>query len=235
MWGRSGPIKAKRGDRAMAVAALFSFRQSPGWQLKMNHQETIHGAARIGPNAIIRMAEALQEQGGRETMEKVFRKAGLVRYVDDLPEQMVDEAEVTALHQALRAELSGEGARAASLRAGALTGDYLLANRIPRAAQLVLKLLPASVASRILLQAIGKNAWTFSGSGEFSARSGYPVSVAVAGCPICRGANARENLCDYYAATFERLYVVLVSPRAKVREVECQATGADACRFEITW
>lgn len=201
----------------------------------MNHQDATHQPGRIGPNAIIRVADALLEQVGRETMEKIFRAAGLDAYLDALPQQMVEEEEVTALHRALRAELSQEAARAASVRAGMLTGDYLLANRIPRAAQAVLKLLPPSLASRVLLKAIGSNSWTFAGSGEFSAHAAYPVTVAVAGCPICRGAAAEVSLCDYYAATFERLYSVLVSPRAKVVEIACQAKGADACRFEITW
>jgi divinyl protochlorophyllide a 8-vinyl-reductase len=201
----------------------------------VSNKETTHQPALIGPNAIIRMAEALKGQLGQGAMEGIFRDAGLGTYLRALPEQMVDECEVTALHRALRSQVSGEAARAASVEAGFLTGDYLLANRIPRPAQSVLKLLPAKLASKVLLKAISRNSWTFAGSGEFSVNDSYPVTVAVAGCPICRDSVADEPVCDYYAATFQRLYSVLVNRKAKVVETSCQAKGAVACVFEITW
>ncbi len=42
---------------------------------------------------------------------------------------------------------------------------------------------------------------------------------------------ATAPLCDYYAATFERLFRALVHPRAVVVETACEACGADACRW----
>ncbi|WP_235823343.1 4-vinyl reductase [Azohydromonas sediminis] len=41
--------------------------------------------------------------------------------------------------------------------------------------------------------------------------------------------------CDFYAATFERLFRALVHPRASVAETACEACGDDACRFEVRW
>lgn len=191
---------------------------------------------RIGPNAIIRVAEVLREQAGDASVAHIFRAAGLDSYLSVLPEEMVDEREVSALHQILRGELGITAARAVSWEAGRRTGDYLLAKRIPRGAQLFLRILPPMFASPILLAAIRHNAWTFSGSGLFNARSGNPVQIEIAGCPICRGAAPScEPLCDYYAATFERLFHVLVTPRAKVTETACQALGATACKFRVAW
>jgi divinyl protochlorophyllide a 8-vinyl-reductase len=240
MAGRSGfwgPVSSLESAATKhQLSPRFSF-SSPfaDWYQNVNNKETTHHHGRIGPNAVIRMAEALQGQVGHAVMEKIFRDAGLDKYLGALPEQMVDEREVTELHRALRGELSGEAARMASVQAGLLTGDYLLANRIPRAVQVVLKLFPPKLASHVLLKAIGRNSWTFAGSGEFSAKAAYPVTVAVAGCPICRDAVADAPLCDYYAATFQRLYSVLVARTARVVETSCQAQGAEACVFEITW
>jgi divinyl protochlorophyllide a 8-vinyl-reductase len=42
-------------------------------------------------------------------------------------------------------------------------------------------------------------------------------------------------LCDFYSAAIQRLFQVLVRASASVRETTCQASGADACTFEITW
>jgi len=188
---------------------------------------------RIGPNAIIRVGEALAARFG--SAAEVFADAGLAHYLATPPTQMVDEREVIALQQALRLRLGLTEARAVSFDAGLRTGDYLLAHRIPRPAQRVLRLLPPGPASRMLLKAVGKHAWTFSGSGEFSFTAGRPVRVSIAGCPICRGSQATEPVCDFYTATFERLFRVLVSRRTEAREVACQALGAPACVFEMSW
>jgi divinyl protochlorophyllide a 8-vinyl-reductase len=189
--------------------------------------------ARIGPNAITRVAEALI--AARGSADDVFARAGLSHYLSAPPETMVDEREVIALQQALRAELAPAAAAAIARDAGLRTGDYLLAHRVPKGAQRVLKLLPPAPAARILLGAVGKHAWTFSGSGRFTFTPGPPVRVSIAGCPICRGATADHPLCDFYAAAFERLFTTLVSRRTRVREVACQAMGAEACVFEMDW
>jgi len=53
--------------------------------------------------------------------------------------------------------------------------------------------------------------------------------------PLARGAEHAEPLCDFYAATFERLFSVLVHPRTRVAEASCEAQGAAACMFELAW
>jgi divinyl protochlorophyllide a 8-vinyl-reductase len=189
--------------------------------------------SRIGPNAITRVAEALEAiQGPTET---VFAQAGLTHFLTELPEEMVDERDVTALQRALRAELDRDTARAVGWDAGLRTGDYLLAHRIPKPAQRILKLLPSRPASQMLLKAVAKHAWTFSGSGHFSYQVGRPVQVWIADCPLCRGARAEVPVCDFYRGAFERLFTTLVNPRTQVRETQCQALGAEACLFEMRW
>ena len=192
-------------------------------------------AARIGPNAIIQMAEALAGAVGEDERRRLFAAAGLEHYLAALPEAMVDEGEVTRLHRVVREALGEVRARDASIEAGERTGDYILANRIPKPVQGVLKILPPALASRLLLRAIARHAWTFAGSGVFRAEAGHPVRVSITGCPICRGAHVESAACAYYAATFERLFQDLVSPRSRVQEIACEALGAPACSFEIRW
>jgi divinyl protochlorophyllide a 8-vinyl-reductase len=197
------------------------------------HDHSADAPARIGPNAIIRVAEALIARQGSATA--CFADAHLSHYLSAPPREMVDEREVIALQQALRERLGLDEASAVSRDAGLRTGDYLLANRIPKPAQFLLRMLPPRPASSILLGAVGKHAWTFSGSGYFSFETGRPVRVSIADCPICRGSVADRPLCDFYSATFERLFTTLVSRRTQVHEVQCQAMGADACVFELRW
>lgn len=192
-----------------------------------------HG--RIGPNAIIRVFEALNEQRGRTVAEAVFQRAGLGAYIDALPEAMVPEEQVIALQQALRDELGIAEAREISRDAGRRTGDYLLARRIPRPAQALLKILPAKLAARTLLKAISGNAWTFVGTGHFAVLSNRPPQIKITHSPLCRGTQADEPLCDFYAGTFERLFRVLVHPDTVFTETACQAMGDPSCLFEGRW
>ncbi|GEO80517.1 putative photosynthetic complex assembly protein PuhE [Pararhodospirillum oryzae] len=191
--------------------------------------------ARIGPNAVIQVVRALRELGGPGDMERVFAAADLGRYLQELPEHMIPETEVIALHRALRDQLTPELCQRVSRRAGETTAEYLLANRIPKPIAALLKRLPAGMAAKSLLTAISRHAWTFAGSGQFSWETGHPVQVRIVNSPLCRGVQADHPLCDYYAATFEGLFRVLVHRKSKVVETSCGAMGHPACVFEITW
>jgi divinyl protochlorophyllide a 8-vinyl-reductase len=193
------------------------------------------GVARIGPNAITQVAGALEHRLGSAAARDFLCSVGLGGYVDAPPSQMVEECEVIALHSAVRARLTPEAARGIARAAGLATGDYLLAQRIPRSAQWALRALPAPLASRLLLAAIRRHAWTFAGSARFTARAGRPTLFRLEGCPICRGAHSTAPLCEFYAATFTRLFSRLVHPRAEARETACIAAGASACQFEVAW
>lgn len=207
----------------------------------MVHSVVVSGAGalsrsgRIGPNAITRVAEALRERLGDAAAVSLFAHAGLAQLLAQPPEHMVDEAQVTRLHGELRHTLGVEAARGIARDAGRRTGDYLLAHRIPRAAQAVLKRLPAPLAARALLSAIRGHAWTFAGSGEFTARAGHPVVLTIRHNPLCRGATLAQPCCDFYAATFERLFRELVHRQSCVVETDCEACGDDLCRFEVRW
>jgi divinyl protochlorophyllide a 8-vinyl-reductase len=191
-------------------------------------------AGRIGPNAITRVAEVLPARVGSDRTRAVFVHAGLARYLDQPPEAMVDEAEVIALHAALRADLGDAAAREVATEAGRRTADYLLARRIPKPVQAILKLLPAPLAARVLLKAITRNAWTFVGSGQFDVLH-HPLQIVIRDNPLCRGLRTATPACEFYTAVFARLFSVLVHPRAVVVEIACEASGDPACVFEPRW
>ncbi|MCU0773745.1 MAG: bacteriochlorophyll 4-vinyl reductase [Ideonella sp.] len=201
-------------------------------------------ASRIGPNAITRVDEALREVGGAGLAQGVFERAGLAHHLRSPPSQMVDEQDVIRLHHALRALLGPGEVERVARDAGERTAAYLLAHRIPRPVQALLRHLPAPLASRVLLRAIGAHAWTFAGSGRFevrpggwraASRGGRPVLLVLHDNPTCRGIHTEGPACAYHAAVFERLFTTLVHPRARVAETACASVGADACRFEVRW
>jgi divinyl protochlorophyllide a 8-vinyl-reductase len=191
-----------------------------------------HGG-RIGPNAVIRLAEALDAVESRAVTVRLFSAAGLQAYLGAPPEAMVPEDEVTALHRQLRREMKPEHAASVSWIAGLKTAGYLLENRIPKPVQRLLKLLPKRLAAFILLKAIGSHAWTFAGSARFSWKMGRPVTLRFEDCPLCRWDHAATPCCHYYAATFEGLFRELIDADTAVAETHCIAAGAEACEFEV--
>lgn len=190
---------------------------------------------RVGPNAIVRVAEALTQMHGAAVARAVFVRAGLPGWLDHPPAAMVPEADVAALHRALLAELDEPEARGVAAAAGRRTAAYLLANRIPAAAKLLLPLLPAAASARLLLRTIGRHAWTFCGSGSFAAEQGRRVVVTIAGGPLRAAGPAAACVAAYYAATFQALFRVLVHPHTTVTALRRATEATACCAFALSW
>lgn len=173
-------------------------------------------AARIGPNAVLQIAAVLVDRHGGDAHRRVFARAGLLDWVDRPPHEMVPERDVARLHVALARELGPIAADAVAREAGERTARYILAHRIPPLAQRLLRLMPARLASPVLLAAIGRHAWTFAGSAAFCAAPGPPVALSLTGCCLCRTTLAGGRLGSFYAATFEGLFQALVTRRSRV-------------------
>ena len=186
--------------------------------------------ALIGPNAILQLLPPLERVLGPARTAQMLAEAGVSVVPDG--SHMIPEGDAARLHQALRRDMP-DLASTLSAEAGRGTADYILAHRIPKPVQTVLKFLPAPLAARALSQAIAKHAWTFAGSGAFRVLS--PWRFEIAQNPIVRGEVSATPLCHWHAAVFERLYSVLVHPSATCRETACCASSdAGVCRFDIT-
>lgn len=201
----------------------------------MSISSTETEVAVIGPNAITRMAEALGAMAGDALRCDIFAAAGLASYLAAPPTRMIPEIDVAHLHRAAIEKLGEARAAEISLEAGRLTGEYLLANRIPKMAQRVLKSLPRALAARILVKAIARHAWTFAGGGVFTYDFTPQLTLRLQGSPICRGLRTDEPACAYFAATFERVFGEMLGSSLRVTEIECEATGAPACVFAVQW
>ncbi len=188
----------------------------------------------IGPNAIIQLAHAISVSHGRTLAHQIYADANLLHYLSDEPDQLIDEQEVIRFHRAARKRLGDEFYRERARVAGRLTGDYLLANRIPRLVQWLLSGLPKWLAIKTLNKAIKNNAWTFVGSGHFSiSSSGSATLLTIENSPLARDCDRAGGACDFYTATFERLYQQLVDENLTLQEHCCIAAGAENCQFVL--
>jgi divinyl protochlorophyllide a 8-vinyl-reductase len=184
--------------------------------------------ALIGPNAILQLIPVLDQAGGLELRQEVMARAGVFELPDG--SEMIPEGPAARLHQALRAAMP-DLAPVMAAEAGRRTADYILAHRIPLAAQRALKLLPAPVAAFALSKAIDKHAWTFVGSGQFTVLSSTRFEIGHN--PVVQGEVADHPLCDWHAAVFARLYQELVHPDFFCVETACSAQNGSACIFEL--
>ena len=189
--------------------------------------------ARIGPNTIIQVVGVLHDRLSKSFAEAVLRDATPYT-LDSMPHEMVDERETQAVVRSLVRRVGATAATSVLREAGYRTADYLLANRIPRLAQWLMRVAPRRLGLDLLLRAMRANAWTFAGSGAFRVVPGRSAPELVfESCAMCRDMHEERPMCDFYAGTFERLIGVLVASEVRVHEVECMAQGAPRCRFQI--
>ena len=189
---------------------------------------TSHAHGRIGPNALTQLLPLLVKAGGEELRDELLAEAG----VFEMPDMtgLIDEEPVARLHQAMRAEIP-DLAPSLAWEAGVRTADYILAHRIPKPAQILLKALPGWAATPLLVKAIEKNAWTFAGSGRFEVAARKPPVFLIHDNPVVRGEYSDAPLCRWHCGVFEHLFRVLVDERIRVEETQCCACGDAACLF----
>jgi divinyl protochlorophyllide a 8-vinyl-reductase len=200
------------------------------WRTSEDARATGHHGALIGPNAILQLLPQIERIGGEARVVQMLAEAGVFEVPDG--SHMIPEGAAARLHQVLRRD-EPEMAAELAARAGRGTAEYILAHRIPKPVQALLHLLPAPLAARALTAAIGKHAWTFAGSGVFTART--PWLFEIAHNPIVQGEHSDVPLCHWHAAVFEHLYRTLVHPRVRCRETACCAMpGHAVCQFELT-
>jgi divinyl protochlorophyllide a 8-vinyl-reductase len=191
------------------------------------------GAGRIGPNAVWQLLPLVEQAGGAALRHRMLAEAGLWGVVPASGHVgLIDERPVARLHRAVRDSM-GDLAPAILHQAGVRTADYILAHRIPPAAQWALRHLPDRLAARMLAKAIARNAWTFAGSGRFRVASSSPVAFALEANPLVAGEVRAAPACHWHTGVFERLFRALVSDRLRATEVACCACGAPECRFEV--
>lgn len=165
---------------------------------------------------------------GPHVRTRVRERSGLPA---DFPEGLIPEAWFTAVVDALREAVPSTRSEEILARSGGYTADYVNAHRIPGPFRRLLGALPARLALPLLVWAFRRHAWTFAGGGSFRVEGPYPGTLVLEGCPTCRRP-AEGRTGRYYESAFQGL-LGLAAPGVRVREVECHAEGAPACRFQI--
>lgn len=189
----------------MSIEARIHARRKPGAQSR----------ALIGPNAVLQAVAVMEERLGHAETAAILADAQIGRLPSG--DHMIPEVEALRLHRWLALH-DPMGAFVIAEEAGARTADYIIANRIPRAACWLLRHLPANLAAPLLMAAIRKHAWTFIGAGTFTTDSAWHFAIdrSHAGDTT----QPPDSLFFWYAAVFTRLYRTLVAQDCACRVIE---------------
>jgi divinyl protochlorophyllide a 8-vinyl-reductase len=182
----------------------------------------------VAPQVALEVLAETEARLGRPALAPLLAEAGLTRppgLTAPLP-----EATAHALHRALRHRHPQDAPDILS-RAGRATGDDLIAMQLSARAQSLLSSGPWTVSAWLLGRWAKQNSWTFAGSAVFAPTGALEFEMVAN--PLIRGETASSTLCSFHQSLFERLFQRLVDPGLVCRELECQATGAPACRFAV--
>jgi len=191
--------------------------------------------AKIGPNSIIQTVQALKNIYGPPKALEILHQVGRADLPDNLPTAMVAEQDFFSLVHALTTPLNPDELVQVLTLAGQLTAAYLLKHRIPQPFQQLLKLLPRQVGLPLFMFVIGKNAWTFVGSGQFRFVNGPEPMIILANQAPETEDQTQKIACSFYRGTFEKLLQTLIEPKTLVRKAEHLTMNDVRCAYTITF
>lgn len=165
----------------------------------------------IGPNAVLQMLNALmalEKQLKEPGLTSILaHKAGVQDYLFNPPDSMAPLDDAVRLFAAVEKALPIDMVEALFQKAGRLTGDYIIANRIPGFAKALFKILPGFISARILARAIEAHAWTFVGDGDMKVWASSPICFVLSDCSL----KSPGDL--WHTAVFDCLYQRLIGDR----------------------
>lgn len=185
-------------------------------------------AARIGPNSILQTVDVVQAHHGAAAACTVLAASGYAAWCNDPPTAMVPEEAFHALAATLVAQYGDSRAAALLIQAGEQTASYLLAHRIPRPFQAVLRRLPPVPALAALLAAVRFNAWTFVGSGDYRYTVRHPAAIVL----TLRQATV-PAVVHFFGGTFALLLRELVDDQTALSSHALPYAGGLVCTYQV--
>ena len=188
-------------------------------------------AARVGPNAILQLQEPLDRMLGRGALVQILK---ISRVAMPSGQEMVPQDDVGLVHHTMW-RLFPQQAETLSDDAGAGTARYIAANRIPKVARVLLRILPRVWAERLLTKAIADHAWTFCGTGVLDTRrEGGEIHFLLRNNPLADRVTQPPHRCVWHAAVFAELFSLILGRNYYCKEVSCCALGAELCHFVVS-
>jgi bacteriochlorophyll 4-vinyl reductase len=192
-------------------------------------------------NALMRQAiMAIGQVMGQQGLKVVLREAGLERYVDELPpddlEQDVSTVDYAALNQAVE-EFYGRAGKGMLQRIGRASFRYGVEEQatLMGVAGAAIKLMPQKTRIKFILTQMAKSLMDVNQDTSIEVQE-TPQGFVFADftCGVCCCRKAEHPICHLYIGSISEAVKWATGQEYEVREIECRATGAEACRFLVT-
>lgn len=191
-------------------------------------------------NALMRQAiMAIGEVMGERGLKVVLRQAGLERYVDELPpndlEQGVSTVEYATLNQAVE-EFYGRAGKGMLQRIGRASFRYGVEEQatLMGVAGAALKVMPQKTRIKFILTQMAKSLMDVNEETDIEVQetpNGFVFTDFTCGVCCCR--EAEQPICHLYIGSIGEAVKWATGQDYEVREIECRAMGAEACRFLV--
>ena len=191
-------------------------------------------------NALMRQAiMAIGQVMGQQGLKVVLREAGLERYVDELPpddlEQNVSTMDYAALNQAVE-EFYGRAGKGMLQRIGRASFRYGVEEQatLMGVAGAAIKLMPQKTRIKFILTQMAKSLMDVNQDTTIEVQEtpqGFVFADSTCGVCCCR--KAEHPICHLYIGSISEAVKWATGQEYEVREIECRATGAEACRFLV--
>ena len=192
-------------------------------------------------NALMRQAiMAIGQVMGQRGLKVVLREAGLERYVDELPpddlEQDISTVDYAALNQAVE-EFYGRAGKGMLQRIGRASFRYGVEEQatLMGVAGAAIKLMPQKTRIKFILTQMAKSLMDVNQDTTIEVQEtpqGFVFADCTCGVCCCR--KAEHPICHLYIGSISEAVKWATGQEYEVREIECRATGAEACRFLVT-
>lgn len=191
-------------------------------------------------NALMRQAiMAIGQVMGQRGLKVVLREAGLERYVDELPpndlEQDVSTVDYAALNQAVE-EFYGRAGKGMLQRIGRASFRYGVEEQatLMGVAGAAIKLMPQKTRIKFILTQMAKSLMDVNQDTTIEVQE-TPQGFVFADftCGVCCCRKAEHPICHLYIGSISEAVKWATGQEYEVREIECRATGAEACRFLV--
>ncbi len=191
-------------------------------------------------NALMRQAiMAIGQVMGQQGLKVVLREAGLERYVDELPpddlEQDVSTVDYATLNQAVE-EFYGRAGKGMLQRIGRASFRYGVEEQatLMGVAGAAIKLMPQKTRIKFILTQMAKSLMDVNQDTTIEVQEtpqGFVFADLTCGVCCCR--KAEHPICHLYIGSISEAVKWATGQEYEVREIECRATGAEACRFLV--
>jgi bacteriochlorophyll 4-vinyl reductase len=191
-------------------------------------------------NALMRQAIlAIGEVMGERGLKVVLRQVGLERYVDELPPndlgQGVRTTEYAALNEAVE-EFYGRAGKGMLKRIGRASFRYGVEEQatLMGIAGTALKVMPQKMRIKFILSQMAKSLMEVNEVTDIRIEEtpeGFVFADSTCGVCCCR--TAEHPICYLYTGSIGEAVKWATGQDYEIREIECRAMGAEACRFLV--